>query len=180
MVCDSVCPFAYNHLSSWSQWTYGHDQFGQDTHPMGSGRPPWAAGEYIIPHHVHWQSSCLILFKLCLHWMVFANSLLSIGQCSMINEHAFGTELKKSVKPSHGHQHSIHIFSWPWKTMQIECCHELSLKVREHSFIIRGGMGWNSWKFTIFSWPPVSWAKIFRRPRSHSYVFFFVDILDIQ
>ena len=22
-------------------------QFGQYTHPMGSGRPPWAAGEYI-------------------------------------------------------------------------------------------------------------------------------------
>ena len=23
-------------------------QFGQYTHPMGSGRPPWAAGEFII------------------------------------------------------------------------------------------------------------------------------------
>ncbi len=45
-----------NHLSCCSQWTYRHDftlhvyyiQFGQYTHPMGSGRRPWAAGELSI------------------------------------------------------------------------------------------------------------------------------------
>ncbi len=65
MVGDSVCPSTWSNLSCCSQWTYRHDfwrgaplhvyyiQFSQYTHPMGSSRPPRAAGESLMVTPCH-------------------------------------------------------------------------------------------------------------------------------
>ena len=61
MVCDSVCPSVRPSITTAPAAANGpmdmifgmrgvrlhiyYIQFGQYTHPMGSGRPPWAAGE---------------------------------------------------------------------------------------------------------------------------------------
>ena len=50
-MCDTVCPPEITTPATVNgpiDMIFGYIQYGQYTHPMGSGRPPWAAGEQEI------------------------------------------------------------------------------------------------------------------------------------